>query len=124
MARAIADSLGLPIAYVLYASPGPLADAAEKDEWDIALIGAEPQHAEVISFTPAYAEIEASYLVQPGSNIHAIAEVDKSGNRIAVKDRTAYGLWIDRNIKHADLVRGLRQPRAHCSQARNHDGFR
>lgn len=105
IARAIADSLGLPIAYLSYASPGPLAEAATRDEWDIALIGAEPQRAGMISFTPAYAEIEASYLVQPGSNIQMIAEVDRAGNRIAVKDRTAYGLWLDRNIRHADLIR-------------------
>src|SRR5262245_56068130 len=72
MARAIADSLGLSLTYAPYLSPGDLADAAMKDEWDIALLGAEPQRAEVISFTPAYAEIEASYLVQSGSKIQTI----------------------------------------------------
>ena len=28
-----------------------------------------------------------------------------SGVRIAVTGRSAYGLWLDRNIKHAELVR-------------------
>ena len=33
-----------------------------------------------------------------------IAEVDRDGVRIAVSERSAYGLWLERNIKHATLV--------------------
>jgi polar amino acid transport system substrate-binding protein len=105
LARAIADHLDLGIRYVPYPSPGELADAAGHDEWDIGLIGAEPQRAEVISFTPAYAEIEATYLVPAGSPFMTVEDVDTSGARIAVTDRTAYGLWLDRNIRRAELVR-------------------
>lgn len=105
MARAFADLLGVELRYVTYESPGLIADAADRDEWDIALIGAEPQRAEFISFTPAYAEIEASYLVPEGSPLDQIRDVDAPGRRIAVTDRTAYGLWLDRNIAHATLVR-------------------
>jgi polar amino acid transport system substrate-binding protein len=105
MAKAIADHLGLGIRYVTYPSPGVLADAAGSDEWDIGLIGAEPQRAEVMSFTPAYAEIEATYLVPAGSPFKTIADIDTAGTRIAVTDRTAYGLWLDRNIHRAELVR-------------------
>lgn len=105
MARAVADNLGVGLRYVPYASPGLLADAAVQDEWDIGLIGAEPQRAEVISFTPAYSEIEATYLVPPGSPLKAIGDVDAAGVRIAVTGRAAYGLWLERNIRHAELVR-------------------
>lgn len=105
IAHAIADHLGLKLCYVTYPSPGELADAVLRDEWDIALIGAEPQRAEVIAFTPAYAEIEATYLVPSGSSLWSMAEVDAPGIRIAVTDRTAYGLWLDRNIRQAQLVR-------------------
>ncbi len=105
MARAIADLLEVELRYVTYPSPGVLADAATRDEWDIGLIGAEPQRAEVIAFTPAYVEIEATYLVPAGSPLNAIADVDAPGVRIAVTDRTAYGLWLDRNIRNAELVR-------------------
>jgi len=105
MARAVADNLGVGLRYVPYASPGLLADAAVQDEWDIGLIGAEPQRAEVISFTPAYSEIEATYLVPAGSPLKAIGDVDAAGVRIAVTGRAAYGLWLERNIHHAELVR-------------------
>src|SRR3984957_9363513 len=105
LAREIASRLGVPVAYVPYARPGELADAAGTGVWDIGLIGAEPQRAEKIAFTPAYVEIEATYLVPAGSPLKSIADVDKPGVRIAVSARRAYDLWLDRNIKHAELVR-------------------
>jgi polar amino acid transport system substrate-binding protein len=105
MARAIADRLGVPVRYVPYPKPGLLADAVDQDAWDIGLIGAEPQRAEKIAFTAAYAEIEATYLVPSNSAITSLAEVDRPGVRIAVTARAAYDLWLDRNIRHATLVR-------------------
>jgi polar amino acid transport system substrate-binding protein len=105
MGREIADTLGVPVAYVPYKGPGLLADAAGTSQWDIGLIGAEPQRAEKIAFTPAYVEIEATYLVPAGSPLQKIADVDRAGVRIAVTARSAYGLWLDRNITHAQLVR-------------------
>jgi len=105
MARAIADRLGVPVAYVPFPRPGELADAAGTDQWDIGLIGAEPARAEKIEFSPAYVEIQATYLVPPGSPLQTIADVDQPGIRIAVAARSAYDLWLDRNIKQAELVR-------------------
>jgi polar amino acid transport system substrate-binding protein len=105
MARAIAERLGVPVAYVPYARPGELADAAGSGVWDIGLIGAEPQRAEKIAFSPAYVEIEATYLVPAGSPLAAIAEVDRPGVRIAVTARSAYDLWLARNIREAEVMR-------------------
>ena len=71
MARAIADRLGVPVRYVPYPKPGELADAAGTDAWDIGLIGAEPARAEKIEFTPAYVEIQSTYLVPPARRCRA-----------------------------------------------------
>ncbi len=106
MAAALAARLGVPVKYVPFASPGKLADAAGTDSWDVGLIGAEPARAEKIAFTAAYAEIQACYLVPAGSPLSNLAEVDQPGIRIAVSARSAYDLWLTRNIKHATLVRG------------------
>jgi polar amino acid transport system substrate-binding protein len=105
MARAIAQRLGVPVKLVPFPRPGELADAAGSDTWDIGLIGAEPARAEKIAFSPAYVEIEATYLVPTGSPIQKIEDVDRPGVRIAVSARSAYDLWLERNIKHAELVR-------------------
>jgi polar amino acid transport system substrate-binding protein len=105
VAAEIARRLGVKIELVKYKSPGALADAAGTGAWDIGLIGAEPQRAETIAFTPAYVEIVATYLVPAGSELKAIGDVDKPGIKIAVTGRSAYGLWMERNIKQATLVR-------------------
>ena len=105
MAREVATRLGVPVRYVTFNSPGELADQAGKGVWDIGLIGAEPQRAETIAFTSAYVEIEATYLVPAGSRLQTIADVDAPGVRIAVAGRSAYGLWLERNLRHAELVR-------------------
>ena len=105
MANAVAERLGVQIAYVPYETPGQLADDATKGVWDIGLIGAEPARAEHIAFSAAYVEIEATYLVPADSRIQAIADVDRPGIRIAVAARSAYDLYLTRNIQHAELVR-------------------
>jgi polar amino acid transport system substrate-binding protein len=105
MASAIAARLGVPVSFVPFASPGALADEAANNVWDIGLIGAEPARAEHIAFTPAYVEIEATYLVPSGSRLHAISDVDQKGVRIAVSARSAYDLYLSRHLQSAELIR-------------------
>jgi polar amino acid transport system substrate-binding protein len=105
MAAEIARRLGVPVAYVPFERPSKLADAAGTDAWDIGLIGAEPQRAAKITFTPAYCEIEATYLVPEESSISGVADVDRPGVRITVRRGAAYDLWLERNIKHAAVLR-------------------
>jgi polar amino acid transport system substrate-binding protein len=104
MAAEIAKSLGVPVKLVPFKSPGELGDAVGTNVWDIGLIGAEPQRAAKIAFTAAYVEIEATYMVPPGSPIKSIDEVDRKGVRISVSARSAYGLWLENNIKNATLL--------------------
>jgi|ERR1051326_1168186 polar amino acid transport system substrate-binding protein len=105
MAAEIARRLGVPVAYVPFERPSKLADAAGTDAWDIGLIGAEPQRAEKITFTPAYCEIEATYLVPANSPLADVAAVDRPGVRITVRRGAAYDLWLERNIKQATVLR-------------------
>jgi polar amino acid transport system substrate-binding protein len=105
MASAVAERLGVEVAYVPYETPGQLADDATNGVWDVGLIGAEPARAEHIAFSAAYVEIEATYLVPADSQIQAMTDVDQPGVRIAVAARSAYDLYLTRNIQHAELVR-------------------
>jgi len=105
MAAAFAERLGVPVQYFPYATPGELADASAEDIWDVGFVGAEPQRATYVYFTPAYVEIEATYMVPEGSPFQSCAEVDAPGVKIAVSARAAYDLWLERNIKNAELHR-------------------
>lgn len=105
VAQALAERLGVAVRYVPFPSPGELADAAGQDVWDVGLIGAEPQRAEKIAFSSAYVEIAATFMVGGQSSIQTISDIDRPGVRIASTARAAYDLWLERNIKHAEVVR-------------------
>ena len=105
MAAEVARLLGVPLKLVPYPDPGALSDAAGTDAWDIGLLGADPSRSEKTAFTAAYCEIQATYMVPPGSRLNNIADVDQPGVKIAVNARSAYDLWLERNIRHATLVR-------------------
>jgi polar amino acid transport system substrate-binding protein len=103
LAAELAARLGVPVAFQTYENAGKVADAAAA--WDVAFIGAEPQREHVIAFTPAYVEIEATYLVPAGSPLQAIEDVDRPGVRIATAERSAYDLYLARTLRAATLVR-------------------
>ena len=105
LARELGRRLGVPIEVVPFDSAGAMADAVKTGKWDVAFLGAEPQRANEIAFTAAYAEIESTYLVPAGSPLKTIADVDRPGVRIAVPSKSAYDLYLSRTLKNAQLVR-------------------
>ncbi len=105
LARAIAAELGVEAVMVPFKGPGEVADAITDNSWDIGNIAAEPERAKTIAFSPAYCEIQATYMLPPGSAITDQSQIDVAGNRIAVKERAAYDLWLTDNLRHAQLVR-------------------
>ena len=105
LAQELGRRLDAQVELIRFPGAGEVADGAKTGAWDVGFIGAEPQRAEQIAFTPAYLEIPATYLVPAGSPIQSLAEVDRPGIRIAVSARSAYDLFLSRNLKHAHLVR-------------------
>jgi polar amino acid transport system substrate-binding protein len=97
---------------VEYPSPGAVADACADDTWDIAMIGADPSRAEAIDFTAAYVEIESTYLVPDSSPFRTVDDVDRTGVRVAVSERSAYDLYLTRSLKNAELCRAKGLPGA------------
>ena len=57
-----------------------------------------------MTFSAAYVEIEATYMVPPGSPITSIDQVDRKGVKVVTSARSAYGLWLENNIKNAELI--------------------
>jgi polar amino acid transport system substrate-binding protein len=104
LAQELGRRTGFSIEFSTYPGAGELAEAVKRGDWDVAFLGAEPARATEIAFSAAYLEIEATYLVPPGSPIRSIEEVDRDGVRIAVSDKSAYDLFLKRSLKHARLV--------------------
>src|SRR6266850_1497643 len=104
LAQELGRRLGVPIEIVAFDSVAVMGDAAPTGVWDIAFLGSDPQREALMSFTAAYLEIEATYLVPGPSPLRTAAEVDRDGVRVAAPARANYELFLSRNLKHAQLV--------------------
>ncbi len=104
LARELARRAGATVEFVGYDNAGLVADAARSEAWDVAFIGAEPARADLIAFTPAYVEIEATYLVPEHSTIRSIADVDHESVRVVSTARAAYTLYLQRTLRRAEII--------------------
>lgn len=104
LARELARRTGASVTLLGYDNAGLVADAAKDDAWDVAFIGAEPERASLITFTPAYVEIEATFLVRDDSPLRSAADVDRAGVRVVSAARAAYTLYLQRTLKAATLT--------------------
>lgn len=105
LATELAKRLGVPVEIVAHESVGAMVDGAKAGAWDIAFLGSDPARAAEITFTPAYVELEATYLVAAASLLRAAADVDREGVRVAAPARANYELYLSRTLTRAQLVR-------------------
>jgi polar amino acid transport system substrate-binding protein len=105
LARELAKRLGVPVEVIGYESVGAMVDGAKAGAWDIAFLGSDPARAAEITFTPAYVELDATYLVAAASPLRVAADVDREGVRVAAPARANYELYLSRSLTRAQLVR-------------------
>ena len=103
--RELALRLGVPLAIIVYPTPGEVADLAGQDAWDVAILAIEEARAKTVDFSPPISEIEATYVVRDDSPLRSIADVDKPGVRISAPEKAGYELFLTRTIQHATIVR-------------------
>jgi polar amino acid transport system substrate-binding protein len=103
VARELARRLGTSATFVGYDDAGAVVDAAGT-AWDVAFVGADPARASAVAFTAPYVVVDATYAVQARSGIRRVADVDRPGVRIAAGPRSAYGLFLQRTLKQAEMV--------------------
>ena len=103
--RELASRLGVPVEFVVYPTPGEVADDAGAGKWDVAVLAIEPARAQTIAFSPPLTEIEGAYVVRKASPLRAVGQVDASGVRIAAPNKAGYELYLTRTLRNATLVR-------------------
>ena len=103
LARELARRLGAEAVLIEYPTPGAVTEGVGKD-WDVAFIAADPERAGAIAFTPAYVELDATYLVRDDSPVRAVADADRAGARIATGRTSAYTFVLRRELTRAELV--------------------
>ncbi len=104
LTQEVGRRLGVPVEIVAYDSVAVMGDAAPTGVWDIAFLGSDPKREALMSFTAAYLEIEATYLVRGDSPLRTAAEVDREGVRVAAPARANYELFLSRHLHRARLV--------------------
>jgi len=104
LARHIAAALDVPCEFVLFETPGQLADAVADDVWDICNIAHEPDRARQIDFSQPYVLIDANFLVNTESAFTSNEDIDQNDVKIIAFYRSAYDLWLRDNLQHASLV--------------------
>jgi polar amino acid transport system substrate-binding protein len=110
LSRELARRIGVPVKLVPYESAGKMSDAAKTRAWDIAYLAIDPARSGDIEFTAPYLELEGTYLVPSGSAIQKIEDVDRAGVHVAVTAKSAYDLFLSRQMKNAQLVRFATTP--------------
>ena len=105
LARELARRLGVPIRYVTYDIAGKLADDATNGAWDLAFLAVDPARSKEIGFSEPYLLIQGSYLVRKDARMRSVKDFDQPGLKIAVGLKSAYDLFLSRELKNAELVR-------------------
>jgi len=104
--REVAGRLGVQPEFHCFTAARDSFQAVLSGQADICFLALEPAREAEIAFTAAYVLIEGVYAVRSESPLAAIADVDRAGVRIGVKQGSAYDLFLTRTLRHATVVRG------------------
>jgi polar amino acid transport system substrate-binding protein len=97
--RRLATQLGVPFEPVHYNSVAEMLHGVKTGEWDVAMLAIDPARFGDMEFTPAYMELESTYLVAPGSAIRSASEVERGGTRVAVLARSTQENFLKSTLK-------------------------
>jgi len=105
LGKELALRLAVPFEPVLYPSVGALLDGGKSGAWDVAFVGFSAARAKEWDFTALHLEMEFGYLVPAASPISTMDDVDRSGIRVAVQEKSQPDVFISRTLKNAIVVR-------------------
>ena len=98
IARELAKRLGVEPRFAAVPAAGDSVALLDREEVDVGFFAIDPKRGALIAFTAPYVLIEGTYLVRNDSPIRAIDEVDRAANRVVVGDKSAYDLFLSREL--------------------------
>jgi polar amino acid transport system substrate-binding protein len=105
IARELARRLGVELDFVPYEQAGGVIEGLKSAAWDVCFLAIDPLRATDIAFTSAYVVIEGVYMVANDSQVRGNEDIDRGGTRVGVIERSAYDLFLSRELKQATIVR-------------------
>jgi polar amino acid transport system substrate-binding protein len=103
LARELGRRMGVPVEFKPLAGPKAVIDAIISGAADIGFIAYAPERVGAVEFSQTYMLSGQSFLVLEGSNIRAIADVDRAGQKIAGGHNDSISLFMKRKFKQATL---------------------
>ncbi|MGF6574044.1 polar amino acid transport system substrate-binding protein [Paraburkholderia sp. GAS333] len=110
LARAFAQMLDVELELVIFDTAGKSVQAVSEERADFGFFAIDPLRGETIAFTAPYVLIEGFYLVRDESPIQSNSDVDQAHNRVAVGNKSAYDLFLTRELQAAQIVRAPTSP--------------
>jgi len=112
--RELARRINVPLELVGFDFSGKMADALNAGAIDVGALagGTGTGRESSMDFTAGYLQIEATYMVPPGSPVLTAADVDQEGLRVGVAAKSAFEPYLARTLKRAKLVTGPGNPTA------------
>jgi len=104
LARELGRWAGVAVELVGYAAAGAIIEALKSGALDVGLLSYEPARTGEVAFSPVYLEVDATYLVPPGSPLRAAVDVDRDGVRVAIAAASVYEHYLKRSLKRATLI--------------------
>ncbi len=105
LGRELARRLGVPFEPVVYPNNGAVLEGLRAGNVDVVFTNATPARAKEIDFTQPYLEVEAGYLVAPGSAIATLAGIDAAGVRVGAMEGSTTSATLPALLRHATIVR-------------------
>ncbi len=110
LARELARQLGVQAELIVVKTAGEAVDALATGRVDVGFFAIDPARAATTAYSAAYVQIEGAYLVRNDSPLRSNDEVDRPGTRVAVGARSAYDLYLTRELKTATIERAPTSP--------------
>ena len=110
LARELARRLGVEAELVTVTSAGKSVETLAEGRVDVGFFAIDPARAATTAYSGPYVQIEGAYLVKGDSPIRANGDVDRDGIRVAVGNKSAYDLYLARNLNKAKIERAPTSP--------------
>lgn len=103
LALALGVDAGVPVDLAGFPAAGDIVERLRAGALDVGFLSYETARLGEVEFSPPYLEIDATYLVPPGSPLRDVPDVDRDGVRIAIAGRSVYEHYLKRALRHARL---------------------
>src|SRR5215510_1790354 len=101
LARELARRNNVPLEFKPIAGPPAVIEAVKNAEADIGFVAYEATRLGTVDFSQTYMLVQQSFLVLDGSAIRSVADIDRSGQKIAGTANDSITLCLKRALKQA-----------------------